>query len=124
MSTIRFFPLLLLAVPAAAVAQSMPVATFIAKADALQRKGPLALFSSDLKLLTHQIKADFAGLRTERRAAEAAGTTTAFCPPAAGAKLTDKDILSAMQAVPTERRGTTSTREALKTFLARRYPCN
>ena len=120
----RFLPLLLLAVPAAAVAQSMPVATFIAKADALQRKGPLALFSSDVKLLTQQIKADFVRLRSERLAAESAGTTTAFCPPTTGAKLTDKDILSAMQAVPAERRGTTSTREALKTVLARRYPCN
>ena len=101
----------------------MPVATFIAKADALQRKGLLALFSGDLKLLTQQIKADFGSLRAERLAAKEAGATTAFCPPAAGVKLTDKDILSAMQAVPAERRRTTSTREALKTFLARRFPC-
>lgn len=39
MSIIRFAPLLLLAVPAAAQAQTMPVATFLAKANALQRKG-------------------------------------------------------------------------------------
>lgn len=123
MAMIRLVPLLLFAAPAVAGAQWMPVGTFIAKADALQRKGPLALFSNDLKRLTQQIKADFTGLRSERLAAEAAGTTTAFCPPAAGVKLTDKDILSAMQAVPAERRVSTSTREALKTFLARRYPC-
>ena len=121
---IRFVLAMLVAVPTAAVAQSMPVSTFIAKAYALQQKGPLALFSNDVKLLTQQIKADFAALRSERLATEAARTTTAFCPPATGARLTDKDILLAMQAVPAERRGSTSTRQALKTFLAQRYPCN
>lgn len=105
-------------------AWAMDVATFLAKADALKRKGPLALFSSDLKLLTNHIQTDFVRLRSERLAAQAARTTMAFCPPAAGVKLTDKDILLAMQAVPEERRGTTSTREALKIFLARRFPCD
>ena len=36
---------------AAAAAGDMSVATFLAKADALKAKGPLALLSSDIKLL-------------------------------------------------------------------------
>ena len=104
-------------------AHAMPVATFLTKAEALKKKGPLALFSGDLKLLTKQIKSDAASLRSERLAAKAAGRPTAFCPPEAGAKLTDNDILVAMQAVPAASRGSTDTRAALRAFMARRYPC-
>jgi hypothetical protein len=34
--------------PGAAYAQTMPVSTFLAKADALQKKGALALLSGDI----------------------------------------------------------------------------
>lgn len=112
-----------LALVTESAASAMPVATFLAKADTLQKKGPLALFSSDLKLLTNQVKGDAAAIRAERLAAKAAGRPPAFCPTEAGAKLTDKDVLSAMQAVPVARRTSTSTIEALKAFMVRRYPC-
>ena len=39
-----------------ALAQSMPVATFLAKADALKAKGALALFSSDIGKLKAEIQ--------------------------------------------------------------------
>lgn len=116
------FGLALAAAPLAA-AEAMPVSTFLAKAEALQKKGPLAIMSSDLKLLTGQVKGDFGELRAERLAAKAAGRRTAFCPPEAGAKLTDKDILAAMQAVPPAQRASTSTKDALRGFMASRYPC-
>lgn len=106
-----------------AAASAMPVQTFLAKAEALQKKGPLALFSGDLKLLTNQTKADLVQIRTQRQAAKAAGRPTAFCPPEGGVKMTDKDILGAMQAVPPASRATTDTRAALTTYLARRFPC-
>jgi hypothetical protein len=111
----------LLIVPAAAPA--MPVQTFLAKANALKSRGPLALFSGDLKLLTNQIKADFAQLRSERLAAQAAHRPTAFCPPAPGVKLTDKDILGAMQAIPAASRPVTDTRDVLRAYMAQRFPC-
>ena len=101
----------------------MPVSTFLTKAESLKKKGPLALFSGDLKLLTNQVKSDARQLREERLAAKAAGRPTAFCPPDAGVKLTDKDILVAMQAVPPADRARTDTRAALKAYLARRHPC-
>ena len=104
-------------------ALSMPVSTFLAKAGALQKKGPLALFSGDLKLLKTEIMSDAAKLRAERLAAEGAGRRGAFCPPAGGVKLTDKDMLDAMTAVPPAQRSRTDTKDALRAYLARRHPC-
>ena len=113
----------LAALPLAA-ASAMPVSTFLNKANALKKKGPLAMFSGDLKLLMTQVKTDAGELRSERLAAKAAGTRPAFCPPEGGAKLTDKDILVAMEAVPAAQRMSTSTKDALKGYLARRHPCS
>ena len=101
---------------------AMPVATFLQKADRLEKKGPLALFSGDLKLLTNQIKADFGSLRSERLATKAAGKPTAWCPPEKVA-MTDKDVMGAMRAVPPAARAQTDTRAALRAMLIRRYPC-
>ena len=107
----------------AAPAAAMPVSTFVTKAEALKKKGPLAVFSSDLKLLMKQIKDDAAALRTERLGAEASGKRGAFCPPASRAKLTDKDVMQAMEAVPPARRAQTKTKDAMRAYMARRYPC-
>lgn len=104
-------------------ATAMPVSTFLAKADALKAKGALAMFSGDLKLLMNQVKADAASIRQERLAAKVAGKPTAFCPPEQGSKMSDKDVLAAMQAVPAAERARTDSRTALKAFLVRRYPC-
>ena len=110
-----------LAVPAAASA--MPVDQFLGKAEALKKKGPLALFSGDLKLLTNEIKANSAQLRAENQAAAKAGRRKAYCTPAGGVAMSDKDILAAMQAVPAPQRAATSTKDALRAYLARRFPC-
>lgn len=110
------------AVPLASAA-AMPVETFLAKADALEKKGAMALFSSDLKLLERQIKSDAADLRAANKAAVAGGRPKAYCTPAAGVKLTNRDILGAMRAVPPPQRAATSTRDALRSYFARRFPC-
>jgi hypothetical protein len=113
--------LALIAVPAAASA--MPVSTFLAKAEALKKKGPLALFSGDLKLLTGQVKKDAAALGAENKASAAANRPKAYCTPASGAAMGQKEVLEAMQAVPAPERATTDTKAALRAWLARRYPC-
>lgn len=110
------------AAPAAA-GSTMSVATFLSKAEALKKKGPLALFSGDVRLLTGQVKIDAAAIRAERMAAEKEGKPVNHCPPASGVRMTDKDILSAMEAVPARNRAHTSTTQALKAYLARRFPC-
>ena len=113
--------LLLVAAPLASAA-AMPVSTFLAKADKLQSKGPLALFSGDMKLLQNAIKADSAALRAERLSALAAGKRPAYCPPGA-VKMGVKEVLGAMRAVPVARRATTDTKDALRAYFARRFPC-
>lgn len=104
-------------------APAMPVSTFLAKAEALQKKGALSLLSSDIRLLRNQIISDGLELRKERLAAAAAGQPSAFCPPASGVKLTDQDALAAMQAVPPAERARTDSKDALRTYLAKRFPC-
>jgi len=108
---------------AATPAAAMPVSAFLAKADTLQKKGAMAVFSSDLKLLMNVVKQDFAQLRAERLAAKAAQRPAAFCPPEGGVKMTNKDIMDAMQAVPASSRPSTDTRDALRSYMARRFPC-
>lgn len=101
----------------------MPVSTFLAKADRLQKKGPLALFSGDFKLLMNQVKADASELRAENKAAEAAGRRKAYCTPPGGVKMTNRDVVEAMQAVPQAERASTTTKAALRAYFARRFPC-
>jgi len=108
---------------APAAATAMPVSTFLAKADKVQKKGPLAMFSGDLKLLMGQIKTDAAQLRAENKAAEAAGRPKAYCTAPGGVKMSNRDILSAMHAVPPAQRARTSTKDALRAYFARRFPC-
>jgi len=115
------FGIVALATPTAAPA--MPVSTFLAKAASLKSKGPFALFSSDLKLLTNQVKSDFGQLGAERKAAQAAHRPAAFCPPGKSISLTDKDIMAAMEAVRPEARAATDTKDALRADMARRFPC-
>ncbi|MFL6758529.1 MAG: hypothetical protein ACJ8FR_00975 [Sphingomonas sp.] len=120
--TLRLFSALV-ALSLAGAANAMPVQTFLEKMDALQSKGAFAMFSGDLKVLIAQIKVDFAQLRADRLAAQAAHQQPAFCPTAGGIKMTNQDIRRAMEAVPQVDRAATDTREALKTYLSRRFPC-
>ena len=55
-------------VPAAASAQSMNAETFFQKAKALQRKGMMAMFSRDVKLLLKEAKAAGETARAQRLA--------------------------------------------------------
>jgi hypothetical protein len=113
-----------LAVTPLAPVTAMPVSTFLGKVEALKRKGPLAIFSrAEIKRLGSQIQADGAELRKERLAAKAAGRPQAFCPPEGGVKMTDKDVLVAMEAVPPPQRARTSTKDAMRAYMAKRFPC-
>lgn len=107
---------------AVASAQSMPVSIFLAKADTLQKKGPLALMSSDLGLLKREVGAAGKSLRDERLALIAAGGKPAYCPPAKSS-LNSDELLAAMRTIPAEARPRTNVRAALKVLMVRKYPC-
>jgi opacity protein-like surface antigen len=112
---------LLAAVPAGA-AQAMDVATFLAKAEALQKQGMMALMSSDYKLLKSEIETQAAALRAERLAAQKARRKPAYCPPAEQA-LTSNEILAAFRTIPAAKRPRLQVRDALRALMARKYPC-
>jgi hypothetical protein len=112
----------LLAVLPLGAANAMDVATFLAKADALQKKGMMALMSSDYKLLKNEIVANSQLLRTERLAAERAHRKPAYCPPAKSGLKSD-EILAAFRTIPAAQRPRIPVKDALRALLARKYPC-
>ena len=120
---VRFVPLLLLAVPAAASAQSMNAESFFQKATALTKKGPLALFSSDLKPLMREGQAAGKSAGLARRAAVKAGTRPRYCPPAEVQGMDSREFLQRLGRIaPAERRRIDMT-EATNRILAGKYPC-
>ena len=111
-----------LAVVPLGAAQAMDVASFLAKADALQKKGMMALMSSDYKLLKNEIVTHSQTLRNERLAAQKAGRRPAYCPPAKSGLKSD-EILAAFRSIPAAQRPRTDVKDALRALLARKFPC-
>ena len=102
--------------------QAMNVAEFLQKADALEKKGMTALFSSDYRLLKHEVENAAKALRAERLAAERTGRRGAYCPPArSGFK--SSEILAYFRAIPVAQRPRTEVKAALLGLLIRKYPC-
>jgi hypothetical protein len=112
----------LLAVVPLGAANAMDVATFLGKADALQKKGMMALMSSDYKLLKSEIETNGAALRAERLAAERAGKKPAYCPPAKQS-LTSNEVLAAFRTIPVAQRPRIQVKDALRALMGRKYPC-
>jgi hypothetical protein len=112
----------LLAVVPLGAANAMDVASFLAKADALQKKGMLALMSSDYKLLKQEIVDQSQTLRSERLAAQKAGRKPAYCPTGKS-DLTSGEVLAAFRTIPAAQRPRIQVRDALRALLARKYPC-
>jgi len=101
---------------------AMDVASFIAKADALERKGIRALFTSDYEILKAEIVTNSQILRNERLAAQRAGRRAAYCPPAKSGLKSD-EILAAFRTIPAPQRSRIAVKDALRALLARKYPC-
>ena len=98
------------------------MAVIPAKADALKKKGMMALMSSDYKLLKKEIETHSSTLRAERLAAERAGRKPAYCPPAKQS-LTTGEILAAFRSIPVAQRPRVQVKDALRALMARKYPC-
>jgi hypothetical protein len=119
---VKLLAAVILAVVPIGAASAMDVATFLAKADTLQKKGMMALMSSDYKLLKNEIVTHSATLRAERLAAERAKRKPAYCP-AAKSGLNSNEILAAFRSIPAAQRPRTDVKDALRALLARKYPC-
>jgi hypothetical protein len=112
----------MVALAISAAAPAMPVQTFLTKVEALQAKGLGAMFSTDFRLLSNTIKADAKALKAEREADKAVGRTPAYCP-GDRVVLKSSEIVGAMRAVPAPERARTDTRDALRAYFAKRFPC-
>jgi hypothetical protein len=116
------FAILLVALPVSS-AQAMKVDQFLQKADALEKKGMMALLSSDYKLLKGEVEAGVSALRKERLAAKAAGRPQAYCPVDGKPGLTSGEILKAFRTIPPPQRARVEVKDALRALLARKFPC-
>jgi len=123
MSFVRFAPLLLLALPAAVSAQSMNAEVFHQKAVALQKKGPLAVFSGDLKLVMNEGKASAGKARQIRLAAVKAGQKPRYCPPEGSKGIDSDEYMKGLSAIPAAERAKIDMTEATTRILARKFPC-
>lgn len=102
---------------------AMDVATFLQKADALKAKGPLALFSSDLRLLKSEMETAGKQLRSEKQARDKAGLPPRSCPPKDAKPMTADQFLAEMHKLsPADQR--LPLKDGLLRVAQRRFPCS
>ena len=106
---------------AEAAAGDMSVATFLAKADALKAKGPLALLSSDIKLLQGEGQAAGAAYRAQLDAERKAGHPSS-CPPK-GVKIGGDELMAQMRKYPAATRQRITVKAAMVDMLRAKFPC-
>ena len=99
----------------------MMVGTFLAKANALKAKGPMALLSPDVKVLQGEGQAAGQAYRARLKAEQAAGKPSS-CPPK-NTKVGGQKFLDHLQTYPQGARATTSLKAAVADFFIRNYPC-
>ncbi len=107
----------------AAPAAAMPVSDFLTKFQALDTIGDSNKLASQLGELRSEVQKDAAELRAERLAAAGAHKTPAYCPPPDASQPTAEEIIAALQDVPEESRPLVEVKDALRGYLAARFPC-
>lgn len=104
-------------------AQNMRIDVFLNKAEALEKKGPLAFFSSDLGKLKQEIMASGKFVDDEGKAARAAGRLPAACMPKGGKSVTNSDeLLAYFRSLPPARRGI-SVKTGFLELMKQKFPC-
>jgi hypothetical protein len=105
---------------------SISVGDFLAKADALEKKGMVAMFSSDARVIKAVSKADIDAFAAQLVGAFKAHRALPACVPMQGDKfnftVTSDEVLRYYRAIPPQRRGI-SSRQAFAEFMSRKFPC-
>jgi hypothetical protein len=120
---LNLFAFALLLVAEAASAQSMNAEAFYQRASALQRKGFMALFSSDVKALMKEGKAAGAKAREQRLADVAAGRRPRYCPPSGPVSINSDEFMKRLSAIPAADRQRIDMTEATIRILTAKFPC-
>jgi hypothetical protein len=105
----------------ATAASAMTVQEFLTTAGHIPRN-PTALLRSDTRRLMHEIQGGMQTIRAEQDAARAAGRRSATCMPEK-VSLNADQILGRFNAIPAARRSQISVAQALREWMAERYPC-
>ena len=115
--------LALLAMPSALLAArgDMTLAVFVAKADALQAQGPLALFSPELEVLKAEGKAAGASYRVRLLNERAAGRPSSCSPD--NAQIVPEELVAFLKKYPAKIRPRVSIRQGVADYFIRKYPC-
>ncbi len=115
--------LMLAALPTAALAQTMSAETFHLRAQALKKKGAMAIFSrGEIKALTSEAQAAAKKAREQRLATLSAGGKPRSCPPE-GSKMGSDEFMERLAAIPRSERARIDMTEATVRILATKYPC-
>ena len=115
--------LLLTALPTAAMAQNMNAEVFHKRAQALKKKGAMAIFSrGEIKALTAEAQAAAKRAREQRLAALKAGGKPRSCPPE-GSRMGSDEFMDRLGMIPSADRARIDMTEATVRILATKYPC-
>ena len=113
----------LLCLPGVGLAQSMNAEIFLKRANALKKKGPLALFSAgEIKSIMTEGQAASKFARDGRQADLKAGRQPRFCPEG-GVKLNSDEFMVRLAAIPLAERARINMGEATIRILAAKAPC-
>jgi len=116
-------PLLLIAIPAAASAQTMNAEYFHQRSLALKAKGAAAIFSmGEVKKLVGEAQRAGQAARAQRLAEVAAGRPARACPPEK-ASMDSEEFMRRLGAIPAAERQRITMTEAMTRITIARFPC-
>lgn len=116
---------LVMAVPAAAQRTPMSVQTFLDKVEALKKKGVMAMFSPDIRVIKTEMQTVSQQMQAEKKAREAAGKPPIACPPKnpdGKTRMGAEEFLAALRTIPPAQRGM-SMKDGLTRVIVAKYPC-
>lgn len=113
----------LVLVAAPATAQDMNAQTLYEMGVALQKKGPLALVSGDMKTVRREIQGAADAARAQARADKAAGRSQRFCAPEAKQSMGSSELLRRVEQIPEAERRKIDSQELITRVFAQKYPC-
>ena len=111
----------LVATPAAA--QDMNAQELYEMGKSLQKKGPLALVSSDFGTVKNETQGAAEAARAQARADQAAGRTPRFCVPDGNQSMGSGELLRRVEKIPEAERRKINSQELMTRVFAQKYPC-
>ncbi len=112
-----------LVIPAAASAELMNAEAFYQRATGLQRKGMMAIFSKDVKVLMAEGKAAGEAANRQRQATLRTGGKPRYCPPGGPRKMGSDEFMRRLGIIPRSQRVAIDMAEAMNRILAVKFPC-